>query len=343
MASRTPPPAQDWISLGWTVSYPLLAVVAAMIFLSAEEIARPAVRPARAPAIVDSASWSSDFAARVEALHQAVLAAPLAASVAGEDRQGAGTVRWTHRTLVVTLDRQSKGELEAAIDGLRAADAGVTLVSESTFNGSQVLIGLDGLLTHTLRVYWADQPQRPRIGVVVAALGDDLRLARQFIELDAPVTVAVLPFRPFSAQVAELAKIFKREVLLDWNGGEGAERGVEAALGTVPGAVGVAVRRHDDGADALMALLRERGLIAIRTEGDAGAGPRVVLLPMDGDGGPAAEIVATEARSGGSAVGIAVVAGGDELRRLRSLLERWTREEFDVVDVSQLFRPVPAT
>ena len=332
--ARTPP--QDLFSLGWIVSYPLMAVLAAMIYLSAEEIVAPGPRPARTPVAVESANWSDAFVERVEALHRAVMAAPLSASLAAEDKQGAGAVRWTHRTLELTVERERRGEVEVVLESLRSADAGVTLVSESTFNGSQVLVGLDGLLTHTLRVYWSDQPARPRIGLVIAALGDDLRLARQVIELDAPVSIAILPFRPFSAQVAELATIFKREVLLDWSTAGGDSHGVDAALGTVPGAVGVALRQGDMD-DALLAALRERGLILIDAEGERGAGPRVILLPMDGDIDRAIDAVTVQARAGGSAIGVAGAVGPNELRRMRNLLERWSKEEIDVVRISQLF------
>lgn len=332
-------PEQDWLSLGWVISYPLLAVLAVMIFVSAEEITRPVVRPVANPTAPEAADWSASFADRVEALHRLVLAAPLGVTVSGENSQGAGAVRWTHRTLDLTVDRERKAALEAAIEALRDADPGVTLVSESTFNGSQVLIGLDGLLTHTLRVYWSDQPVRPRIGLVIAALGDDLRLARQFIELEPPHSVAVLPFRPFSAQVAELAKILKREVLLDWNE-VAAERGLDEALGTVPGAVGVAIR--GDAGEELLAALRQRGLILVDADGGA-QGPRVVLLPIGGDSERAVETVTGHAQAGGSAVGVAVAGGADELRSLRDLLARWNKEEIDVVEVSRLYPAPPAT
>lgn len=342
MSRNTP---QDWLSLGWIVSYPLLAVLAAMIFLSAEEIAHPAVRSVVIAASTAPGDWAARFAQRVETLHLAVLAPPLQASVASEDRQGAGSVRWTHRLLELTVDRERRAEVEAALDSLRAVDPGVSLVSESTFNGTQVLVGLDGLLTHTVRVFWSDKPPRPRVGLVIASLGDDLRLARRIIELDAPVSIAVRPFRPFSAQVAELAKMFEREVFLDWNPEDAERHGVEAALGTVPGAVGVMLTRADVD-DQLLAPLRERGLLIIVPDGGGGAAPRVMLLPMDGHVDPAAEAFIRQARSGGVAIGMAVSVGNDELRRMRSLLSRWSEEEIDVVKISQLFEaapPPPAT
>jgi len=353
VASNTP---QDWLSLGWIVSYPLMAVLGAMIFLSAEEIAQPTVRavaaavPAAAP--VD---WATDFANRVEALHRAVLAAPLQASVASEDRQGSGSVRWTHRLLELTVDRERRAEIETTLESLRAIDPGVSLVAEETFNGSQVLVGLDGLLTHTLRVFWSDEPPRPRVGLVIASLGDDLRLARRIIELDAPVSVAVRPFRPFSAQVAELAKMFERDVFLDWSGEDSERRGLEEALATVPGAVGVMLSGSEVKPE-LLASLRDRGLLAIipdaagapRVPDVVAAAPRVMVIPMDGAVDPSVDAIIRQARSGGAAIGMCVSVGNDELRRMRGLLTRWSEEEIDVVKVSQLFPassppPPPAT
>ncbi len=341
MARQIP---QEGFSLGWIVSYPLMAVFAAMIFLAADEVSHPAVRPPPGANRGEVLDWGTHFSARVEALHEAVLAAPLQATVAREDKQGSGTVRWTHRLLELTIDRDRRSEVELTLESLRSVDAGVSLVSETTFNGTQVLVGLDGLLTHTMRVYWSDEPTRPRVGLVITALGDDLRLARRVLELDAQVSIAVRPFRPFSAQVAELAKMFEREVYLDWRVEDGERHGVEAALGTVPGAVGVALRQSECD-DALLAALRERGLLLIATDTSGGIGPRVMLIPHDGDLDPAINAIIRQARSGGSAIGVAVAVDHDELRRMRTMLTMWSEEEIDVVKVSQLFetRTPPAT
>jgi hypothetical protein len=329
---------QDWLSFGWVLSYPLLAVLAAMIYLSAEEIGQP-VRPAvrTAPVVADSPEWAAGFGARVEALHEQVrglVVVPLDATIASEDAQGASAIRWKHRLVEATVDPQRRAEVEAALDSVRAADAGVSLAAEETFNGTQVLIGLDGLLTHTVRIVWSDQPLRPRVALVVLALGDDLRLAREIIELEAPIAVAVLPFRPFSAQVAELAKMFEREVLLHWSDAA-EERGLEAALATVPGAIGVAL---PEAAGVRAAALRGRGpLVIVAAGADGASGPVVAALPLGGDAAAAFESLTRRAQSGGRAIGLASGVGGAELERVRGMLAKWSEEKVDVVAVSQLF------
>ncbi len=331
--------SQDWLSVGWIVSYPLLAVLAAMIFLSAEEMLQSDIAiNLPAPVVADAPNWPEDFAPRVEALHLRVMEAPLGASVSSEDRQGAGALRWTHRLLEVTVDRDNRAEVDAVVETLRALDPGVTVVTEERFNGSQVLVGLDGLLTHTLRIYWSDEPTRPRVGLVVAALGDDLKIAREVIELEPPVAVGILPFRPFSAQVGELAKIFERDVLLDW-GESGQRHGLDAALATVPGAIG-AVVHGDTVEDELLVELRDHGLFVVR----AGAAESAVVAMPLGDGTVEAfDSISRRARAGGRA--IAVTGGAadrDGVGKMRGLLARWDKEEIDVVKVSQFFAP-PST
>ncbi len=325
----------DWLSLGWVFSYPLMAVFAAMIFLSAEEISQPAkpLSAATVPVVADSPDWGEKFAQRVEVLHAAVVAAPLDTTVAGETAQGSGQNRWKHRLVELTVERERQAEVEAALDQLRTVDDGVNLVSEDTFNGTQVLIGLDGLLTHTVRIFWADEPTRPRVGLVIAALGDDLRFAREVIELKAPVGIAILPFRPFSAQVAELARLFERDVLLDWSAAASERHDLEAMLGTVPGAFAVHL-----GAAAvetsLVGEMRDRGLFPLRV--DSNGGPTVFAIAPGADLDRVVEAMTRHALEGGRAIGVTWVAGQAELARVRRMLSDWRRAEIDVVEVSEL-------
>ncbi len=336
MTQRT---SQDWISLGWIVSYPLFTVLAAMVFLSAEELLQPnPVRQTVVPVIVDSPNWEADFGARVEAFHALVMEAPLGASIASEDRQGAGALRWNHRLLEITVDRDRRAEVEAVIESLRMLDPGASLVPEERFNGTQVLVGIDGLLTHTVRIFWSDQPARPRVGLVIAALGDDLQIAREVIEIEAPVALAVRPFRPFSAQVAELATIFEREVLLDWSDA-GDRHGIDAALVTVPGAVGVTLRGAERD-ETLLLELRDRGLFVVRPGGEADAESAVVALSL-GDGSVEAfDSMTRQAVANGRIIGLtAGPVDTDGLGKVAGLLSRWSKEEIDVVKVSQFFSP----
>jgi polysaccharide deacetylase 2 family uncharacterized protein YibQ len=52
------------------------------------------------------------------------------------------------------------------------------------------------------------------VAVIIDDLGDNLLVARELVRLDFPVALAVLPLRPFSREVGELAGHYKREVLL---------------------------------------------------------------------------------------------------------------------------------
>jgi hypothetical protein len=90
--------------------------------------------------------------------------------------------------------------------------------AENTTDGTDVKVGLDGLLVSTLRFRWGGQetpkPVHPRLAIVIGPLGDDLRVARQVVEIDGPIALGVRPFRPFSSQVAELGRMFDRQVLV---------------------------------------------------------------------------------------------------------------------------------
>jgi len=319
------------------VSYPLFAVLAAMVFLSAQEVSRPVTRfvARKAPRIVDSPEWARSFPERVEAVNRAILESPLGAKLASQTWQGSTALRWPHRVFELTVDRQGKSDVEAAVGALRGVDPGLNLVVEETFNGSQILVGLDGLLTHTLRIYWADAPARPRVGLVLAALGDDLRVAHRVLDLDESVSVAILPFHPFSAEVAKLARSFGHEVLLDWTERASERRGLDAALLTVPGAIGI-VFGSDVLSDEAQTLARERGLFSLHPD-VRGERRATVFAISAGDGwDEAVDSVERRAREGGFAIAIADAADGDELDRLRALLGRWRQGQIEVVNVSPI-------
>jgi uncharacterized protein len=55
---------------------------------------------------------------------------------------------------------------------------------------------------------------RVRVAIVIDDLGDSIEAARAVLALEAPVTVAVIPFRPESARIAAAAVEHGREVIL---------------------------------------------------------------------------------------------------------------------------------
>jgi len=335
--------SEERLSFGWIVTYPLFAVLAVMVYLSAEELSQPAppvVVAVKAPPLVDSPEWSEKFPDRVEIVQAAVMAAPLVesfgAKTTSQSMQGSSAFRWPHRVLELRVDRAQRPQVEASLGELHGVDPGVNVVWEETFNGGLILVGVDGLLTHTVRVYWNDRPERPRVGLVVSALGDDLRVARAVLELEDPVSVAVRPFRPFSAQVAELAKMFDRELLLDWRAAAAERHGLDAALGTVPGAVGVAVA-GDGVSDEELQSFRERGLFTIRADVEGATSAITFAIPPGAGWQRSVDALLTQVREGGRAIAIAQASGADELSRLRALLAQWRQQgDIEVVGVSKI-------
>jgi hypothetical protein len=325
----------------WIVAYPLYAVFAAMVFLAGQELARPWIAAAPRAVSPDDPNWKEKFPARVEAVQKALVESGLPLSPSREREQGSGALRWTHRFYDLTVAADDRTEVEVKLEGLRAVDAGVTLTTESAFGGSQVLVGVDGLLTHTLRLYWAEEAERPRVSLIVAALGDDLRVARQVIDVDAPLAVCVSPFRPFSAQVAELARMFDRDVFLQWSADQGGGN-FAAALSSVPGAVGVAFNPFEDQPEEIVAAVNGRKLLHLRIGGpleSADGATRIQSFALS-RGEPAkvrADLI-QQARRSGRAIGV-VDAGEQDVNEVRALVAQWREAKLDLVPLSALTMP----
>ncbi len=66
-------------------------------------------------------------------------------------------------------------------------------------------IGVPPSRPHTLR---------PRVAIVIDDMGQDMKPLRDLLEMDAPISIAVLPFLPHSKDTAEQAHTRGREVLL---------------------------------------------------------------------------------------------------------------------------------
>lgn len=54
----------------------------------------------------------------------------------------------------------------------------------------------------------------PRIAIIIDDLGYDRSLAREFIGLDLPLTLSILPFTPYTNSIAQRARAAGREVML---------------------------------------------------------------------------------------------------------------------------------
>jgi polysaccharide deacetylase 2 family uncharacterized protein YibQ len=224
------------------------------------------------------------------------------------------------------------------------------------FDGVDVQVGLDGLLTHTLRFRWRDQEQRPRVALVIAPLGDDLGMARDCMSLDAPIAIAVQPFRPFSKEVAERGRMFNREILVYITPGQGpagAQDGdilarLKKALDSVPNAVGVTGADGGGQADAeFRARIREEvnrlGLFYVRAQPaeQQGTGPAIVMLNSEQLTEPLADQFAkliAKARAVGAVVGVARPSP-EILSILPQQLSEWQESGVEVVPVSKLAAP----
>src|SRR5262249_13547344 len=157
------------IGIGWLLTWPLSIVFAAMLFLTVQEIRHPSQQGVVVQTPAAGEDWQGGFSGRVDAGTQALQHSDLALAKAVEEERGSGSLRWTHRLFEARLPIADKERAEAALSGLKTVDPGITLTSSPTFDGAEVRIGLDGLLTHTLRLHFRDSSQHPRVALVVGS------------------------------------------------------------------------------------------------------------------------------------------------------------------------------
>jgi polysaccharide deacetylase 2 family uncharacterized protein YibQ len=338
--------------MSWVVSGPLMVVFACMVFLTSQKTGEPGKTPqqqAREP------DWEEGLRPRIDALTQALERSGVELPTPAEERKGSGALRWIHRRYDVPASTEEEAAAEESLAALRLVDAGVTVTSMPRFDGVDVQVGLDGLLTHTVRFRWREQEQRPRVALVIAPLGDDLRMARECVSLDAPIAIAVEPFRPFSKEVAELGRLFDREILVylaPTPGDAGSDSALSAklkeALDAVPNAIGVTGGEGSSRADAeLRGKIGEEvnrlGLFHIWTqpaEGQ-GTGPAIIMLNSKQLTEPLADQFAkliAKARAVGAVVGVSRPSH-EILSILPQQLSEWQAGGVEVVPVSKLAVP----
>lgn len=167
------------------------------------------------PPVSAAAHWDETFSARLEAVTRRLENGPI--------RLPHPTLQPRTRPLPYTLRQyelvvapDAADAVRALLEQARGEDATVTYALAEQADGLRAEVGVDGLRTHELRVRWGTEDRRraARVAVVIDDLGNNLLLARQLISIDLPLAMAVMPFRPFSRQVAELAHLSGREVLL---------------------------------------------------------------------------------------------------------------------------------
>jgi len=363
------------IGLGWVITWPLTAVLAAAVFLSAEELRHPQHGGAEPPppAAASGADWYERLPARMAAVDATLRKGPLRLAAPVEETRGAGPLRFTHRLYEVQLPEAERGKAEATVDALRALDPGLSLATLQTDESTEVRVGLDGLLVTTLRFVWREHPDtRPRVALIIAPLGDDLRVARHAIEgLDAPIVLGINPDKPFASQVAALGKMFEREVALTYvvapppppepspsdpqtpiavRPRRAAPLPLDTALSAVPDAVAVAWTVTGAPAPkpdkALLAAIDGRALPFVGDRGDKAAAtmPAPVTLVEGGDQALDQQLDAAlkTVRKQGRVVLIGAPTDAT-LAALQTAIPQWRAAQVDIVPLSILAAaPTPA-
>jgi uncharacterized protein len=192
------------------VGFVLTCGLGLLVYLSALQLRPPETLVAPPTGHVDS---TADFPDRVEQVTAALAQLPLPLPLPTAVPQGAGALRWVHHRYEITVpELQDAGAIDRVFEPLRHVTAGVTVEAIKETNGAKVQVGVDGLLTHTLMLHWLGH--KPRAAIIIDNLGSDLLAARTFADIEAPLTFAVRASQPFSKEVAELASLFGREVLM---------------------------------------------------------------------------------------------------------------------------------
>ena len=195
-----------------TIGVALLGLVVFSLTQSYEPETPP---PVEAPAPT-KANWGSTFSERVAGVTARLEKSPLSLPPPSLQPQ-ANPIPYTLRQYEVTLPRDSMDRLRAALALARGDDPTVAYSLDPRPGELFAEIGVDGLRTHTILVHWANAAaadQHPRMAVVIDDLGNNLLTARMLVSIDAPLTFAVMPFRPFSRQVAEVGHMSGRDILL---------------------------------------------------------------------------------------------------------------------------------
>jgi hypothetical protein len=353
------------IGLTWIMTWPLSAAFAALVFLAAEEIRHPAHDGAAAappPAVVGGPDWSAHFPDRIAAVDAALHKAALPLPKPVEDERGSGPLRWTHRLYQIDLPRTEQAQAESAIEAVRGSDPGLGVTAENTADGTDVRVGLDGLLVSTLRFRWVDpvtpKPPSPRVAVVIGPLGDDLRVARQVVAIEGPVALGVRPFRPFSREVAQLGRMFDRDIFVELDGTEEQARtegappnavpgpDLDALLASVPQAVGVAWQPSGGGKvqkpdKRWIAEVERRQLLFVGEHGKTGALRAPALIAESPPDAVAAQFDALleKARSEGSVLAVGTPSDAT-LEALAHALPEWRAAEVELVAPSALAQPL---
>ncbi len=189
-----------------------VALLGLLLFASRLYLAQPEQRPAP---IGLSRNWQQTFQQHLDHVTAELEKAPVHLGEPELQPQGSGDVQWSHRQYRAELVPADVDRVKQLLGSLHDADPAVTVSLKENADGFRGNIGVDGLLTHTVEVHWkraGDGP--PRVAVIIDDLGNDMLVARSLVSIDLPIAFAIMPFRPFSHEVAQMARLFDHEVLL---------------------------------------------------------------------------------------------------------------------------------
>jgi hypothetical protein len=351
--------------LAWVITWPLSAVFAFLVFLSAEELRHPTKKVVMPPAAVGGADWRERFPQRIAAVDAALHKAQLKLPSPVVDERGSGPLRWMHRRYDIAVPRDDQAQAEAAVAALQDVDPGLAATADKVSDGTDVRVGLDGLLVSTLRFRWEDvmtpKPSKPRVAVVIGPLGDDLRLARKVAEtMEGPIALGIGWQSPFARQVAELGKMYDREVLIQLDcpdqppveGANGAEwPNLDLVLQSVPTAAGVAWKSGclcgaGGPYQTVLEEIAQRDMLFV---GDCEGGPKrdqSFAHPISlGEGTPDAlrtklSAAVEKTRKEGSALVVFGTPSDVSLATLTQAMPEWHAAAIDVVPISSLTETV---
>jgi polysaccharide deacetylase 2 family uncharacterized protein YibQ len=191
-------------------------VVGVLLFVTSQAMRSGHVPVLPAVPTSECSGRLAELPAQIDRVTSALAQAGLPLSEPVEESQGSGPLRWVMRRYEARVaERLTVDALKQRLDPVAAEDPCVSVAVTPEGAGLRAQIGIDGLLTHSLLVKWeTPAPQHVRVAIIMDDLGNDLRMARELAGIDAPLAFSVMPFRPFSREVAELAHLFGREVLL---------------------------------------------------------------------------------------------------------------------------------
>ncbi len=266
----------------WLRALVVRVILATLLGIAYARINVPSETRHGFPSVAPRTDWAAQLPSSIETISGALRRLPLPLPTPELRPRGAGKVRWIQQHYDVWLPVTPEPDVVRAwFNTIEEAAPATGIKITDTQNGVEVLIGVDGLLTHTLSLHWPGR--RSRVAIVLAGLGNDLRLARDATSLGLSLTLAVDAQAPFAAQVRDLGKLAAAELLATTRSRmedqaappslDSYAQQIQQARQILPEALGIAstLTTSDldpSGRQALLDLMRQMQLFVLDTTGD---------------------------------------------------------------------------